>query len=297
MNILIAGSSGLIGQAVTKYLRFKGHIVIPLTRSLNSSNASRWMPSEGRIHFDRDLTIDAVINLSGANISDGRWTERRKNLILSSRVHSTALLAQALAEREQKPQVFISSSAIGFYGESGSISVDESAPQGSDFLSQVSVAWEAAAKPASAAGIRTVNMRTGVVISADGGALKQMLFPFKCGLGGVVGKGQQYMSWVSIRDMVSMMLFAIENDALTGPVNFVSPNPVTNKEFTQTLSSALKRPALLPMPAALARVVFGEMADALLLTSIRVQPTKLMESAYPFKYSILQDCLRSEINY
>ena len=211
--------------------------------------------------MDDAIQLDAVINLSGASIADGRWTEKRKKLILESRINSTRLLAETLAGMQNRPGVFISGSAIGFYGDSGEQIVDEDSKPGSNFLAMVAQQWEEATQAASAAGIRTVNMRTGVVLSPEAGMLDKLLLPFKLGLGGIVGNGKQYLSWVSIHEIVNMIQFLLNNESLSGPVNLVAREPVTNHTFTKALGAVLNRPTLIPLPAYAVKLAFGEMGE------------------------------------
>lgn len=293
MNILITGATGLIGTALTKSLTANGHTVYPLVREENSIAPFHWLPSKNRIQFDPSIPLDAVIHLAGENIADRRWNEQRKKAILDSRVIPTKLLADTLSRLDNKPDVLISGSAIGFYGDTGDNTVDENNDQGTGFLSEIASQWEQATQSAEKAGIRTVHIRTGVVLSTHGGMLKQMLLPFKLGVGGIVGNGKQYLSVVSIDEITDMIRFLLEDSALTGPVNLVSPTPVTNAEFTRALSKILHRPALFPLPAFAARIMFGEMADALLLSSARVIPTRLIDAGYKFNSDNLQTTLKS----
>jgi hypothetical protein len=226
--------------------------------------------------------FDAVVHLAGESIAS-RWTEKRKERILRSRVDGTRLLAESLARLKQAPRVLVSASAIGYYGDRGSETVSETSPPGSGFLAEVCQAWESATQRATESGIRVVNVRTGVVLSTRGGALKKMLLPFRLGIGGKVGSGEQYMSWISLADQIRTLIHAIRTDSLRGPVNAVAPAPVTNAVFTKALGRALHRPTVLPMPAFAARLVFGEMADALLLASMRVIPRRLLASGFFFK--------------
>lgn len=296
MKILISGSSGLIGSALKKTLTASGHQVLPLTRDSSINQPFYWDPAQNIIRLDEKKPIDVVINLSGASIAEGRWNNHRKAEILNSRVNSTLLLSEKISQLKIKPTLFISGSAIGFYGDTGKSVVDESSPAGTDFLAELSVQWEKASEPAKLAGIRTVNIRTGIVLSTEGGALKKMLLPFKLGLGGIIGNGQQMMSWVSINDYTKMIDFIINTPALVGPVNLVSEYPVTNKEFSKTLAKVLNRPTLFPMPAFIARLAFGEMADALLLSSSHVQATKLQALGYKHIEKELEDALSVLLN-
>lgn len=293
MNILITGSSGLIGSALRESLIFNGHNVFCMHRGKSKDAAFSWLPSENIIKIDESINLDAVIHLAGAGIADGRWNKERKQIILESREVGTRLLSESLAKLKNKPKVLVSCSAIGYYGNSGEQIVDENSHPGSGFLADVCLKWEDATKPASNSGIRTVNIRIGIVLSSLGGALQKMLFPFKMGFGGIIGDGQQYMSWISINDITKSIQFIIEDNSIAGPVNLVSKNPSTNHTFTKTLGAVLNRPTLFPLPAVVARLVFGEMADALLLSSSRVIPKKLEEAGYKFIDEDLEATLKS----
>jgi uncharacterized protein (TIGR01777 family) len=236
--------------------------------------------------------LDAVVHLAGENIAEGSWTAEKKARIRDSRVKGTRLVSKALAGLNQKPRVLVCASAIGFYGDRGAEILTEQSPAGSGFLADVCQEWEAATEPAAQAGIRVVNMRIGIVLTPRGGALQKMLLPFKFGVGGVMGDGRQYWSWVSIDDVIGAIYHAITNDALSGPVNAVAPRAATNAEFTKTLGRVLSRPTLFPMPAFLARLALGEMADALLLASTRVEPARLLNSGYSFRHADLEGALR-----
>lgn len=293
MNILITGASGMIGTALTHSLSSEGHDVFPMRRSRKNDGPFYWQPLENKIHIDESIKLDAVIHLAGASIAAGRWNDQRKKIILESRETGTNVLSSALARLEKKPKVFISCSATGFYGNTGEEAVDESHSPGTDFLSMVCRKWENATRPASEAGIRTVHIRVGMVLNAHGGALKTMLLPFKLGLGGRIGSGDQFLSWTSIDEISRIIQFIIENESMKGPVNLVSPHPVTNRGFTKTLGAVLKRPAFFPLPAFAARLLLGEMADALLLTSSRVIPKKLQEAGYTFVHDELEKTLKA----
>lgn len=293
MNVLITGSSGLIGTQLTRFLTENGHHVYRMQRNGQSDQPFSWDPAAGNISMDDAIQLDAVINLSGASIADGRWTEKRKKLILESRINSTRLLAETLADMQNRPKVFISGSAIGFYGDSGEQAVDEDSKPGSNFLATVAQRWEEAAQPASAAGIRTVNIRTGVVLSPEAGMLDKLLLPFKLGLGGIVGNGKQYLSWVSIHEIINMIQFLLENESLSGPVNLVAREPVTNHTFTKTLGVVLNRPTLIPLPAYAVKLAFGEMGEELLLSGARVMPKRLTDAGYEFVDISLEAALRS----
>lgn len=296
MNILITGASGMIGTALTQSLSSSGHNVFPMRRDVTNEGSNGepfyWQPLEHIIQIDESIKLDAVIHLAGASIAAGRWNDRRKKIILESRETSTKILADSLAKLDHKPNVFISCSATGFYGNTGEESADESRAPGSDFLSMVCQKWENATQVASEAGIRTIHIRIGMVLNACGGALKAMLLPFKLGLGGRIGSGDQYVSWISIDEITRIIPFIIENETIDGPVNLVSPHPVTNRGFTETLGTVLKRLTIFPLPAFAARLILGEMADALLLTSSRVMPKKLQEAGYTFVHDELEKTLR-----
>ena len=291
MNILLTGSSGLIGTALTRHLESQGHSVFPLHRNPTSEKTHYWFPEEGRIHLDDEIKLDTVIHLAGENIADSRWSQKKKDRILNSRVDGTALLSDALSKMEHRPGLLISGSAIGYYGDTGDRIVDEDSDRGHGFLSDVAASWESATQAAEDAGIRTIHLRTGIVISPDGGVLQKMMTPFKMGLGGVVGNGKQYMSWISIDDVVGIIDRMLNNDQLSGPYNLVAPAPVTNREFTKTLGRVLCRPTISPLPAFAARVMFGEMADALLLSSSRIASKRLKETGYNLIDNTLEHAL------
>lgn len=293
MHILVSGSHGLIGSALVPFLTTGGHQVTRLSRSANAAASTlQWDPEAGRLPTPALDGLDAVVHLAGENIASGRWTAEKKARIHDSRVNGTRLLCEALAQLAHPPQVLVSASAIGFYGDRGDTVVTESSRPGADFLAQVCREWEAATEPARARGIRVVNLRFGMVLSPAGGALAKMLTPFRLGAGGILGDGQQYVSWIALDDVVSVILHALTTEALQGPVNAVAPHPVTNRQFTKTLGHVLGRPTLFPMPAFAARAMFGEMADALLLASIRAEPGQLQTTGYAFGYPELEDALR-----
>jgi uncharacterized protein (TIGR01777 family) len=295
MNILITGASGLIASALEKSLTKAGHTIYKMDRSQHSNAPFNWYPPGNIINYDESKDIHAVINLAGSNISDGRWTDKKKNEIYDSRIQSTQLLSDTLANLKSPPKIFISASAIGFYGDTADNEVNEQAPAGNDFLASVAKNWEHATTSAANTGIRTINIRTGIVLSTQGGALKQMLLPFKLGLGGIVGNGKQYMSWVSINEVTRIIEFILNTDSISGPVNMVAPEAATNYEFTKSLGKALNRPTLFPLPKIGVRLLFGEMGDALLLTSIRVTPEKLLSHGYKFTDHNLLDTFKSLI--
>ena len=292
MEITVAGSSGLIGSALLARLRADRHDVVRLVRSpTDDADSVRWDPGTGSIESDAFKDADCVVHLGGAFIAT-RWTVQNKRRIMESRVNGTRLLSQNLADAKNPPRTFIMASAIGFYGDRADETLDEASDRGDGFLADVVEAWEAAAQPACDAGIRVVKMRFGIVLSRAGGALRKMLPPFLVGAGGPIGSGNQYMSWITLDDAVSSILFAIEQDALEGPVNIVTPSPVTNREFSKVLGKALRRPSLLPLPAAVVRLLMGEMGDELLLASTRVMPGKLTAAGFDFRYPHLEEGLK-----
>ena len=282
MKVLITGSSGMIGAALAESLVANGHEVIRLRRQKLTDDSPMWDPENGVIDLADVRDINAVVHLAGENVAKGRWDSQKKGRILHSRVMGTKLLADYFSAADYKPNIFVSASAIGVYGNRGDELVDETSEPGSGFMADVCKQWEAATASASDAGIRVAHARIGVVLSTRGGALKTMLLPFKLGLGGVFGTGKQFMSWVSLDDVVGMIQFLIAHNSLQGPVNLVAPNAVSNREFTKTLGRALHRPTIFSLPAFVARMAFGEMADELLLASTRVLPKKLIDSGYQF---------------
>ncbi len=291
MKILVTGSSGFIGTALVKFLTAGGHSVISLPRSNFNPESPVWDMDNCIKDLAHNGEKYAVVHLAGENIADGRWSEKKKNKILNSRVRGTKLLAEFFSQTERKPTVIISASAVGFYGDRGAEILDESSKRGNGFLADVCVNWEDAVNVAAEAGIRVVNARFGIVLSSKGGALKKMLLPFKMGLGGVIGSGEQYMSWLSIDDAVAMIQYVIANDSIHGYVNFVTQNTINNREFTKTLGRVLNRPTIFPLPVFAARLAFGEMADELLLSSTRVFPEKLVDSGYKFQHPDLSQAL------
>lgn len=292
MHVAVTGSSGLVGSALVRSLTTDGHRVIRLVRGSPSGDDVQWDPGEGVRDVARLEGVDAVVHLAGENIAAGRWTPQRKDAIRRSRVEGTRRLSESLAKLSRRPQVLVSASAIGYYGDRGSEVLSEDSAPGKDFLARVCQEWEAATGPASQAGIRVVHLRFGMILSPAGGALEKMLLPFKAGVGGRVGSGAQYVSWIAIDDAIGAIYHAITAEGLKGPVNTVAPNPVTNAEFTRVLARVLSRPALLPMPAFAARLAFGEMADTLLLASARVMPVRLQATGYGFRHSDLEGALR-----
>ena len=269
----------MIGTALSAALRAGGHEVIGLSRNPGPGDV-RWNPALGELDFALLEGVDAVVHLAGASIAGGRWTEKRKQLIRDSRVAITSWLAESLARLDRKPAVLVSASAVGIYGNRGDELLDENSAPGSDFLAQLVVDWEQAADAARQEGIRVVHPRFGIVLSSQGGALAKMLPPFRLGLGGPIGSGEQWMSWITLGDVIGGIDHALADESLSGPVNFTTPNPVRNKDFVQALGGAVHRPAVIPLPAFALRLAFGEMADATLLASQRVMPVKLTASGY-----------------
>lgn len=293
MNILISGSTGFLGSALVPFLKSKGHAIARLTRGQGGAGDKtiHWQPPNGIANVAELEGFDAVIHLAGENIAAGRWTSARKAAIRDSRVQGTHVLCEALARLDRPPKVLASASAIGYYGARGDLVLDETSSPGSGFLAEVCRDWENATEPALAKGIRVVPTRFGVILGSGGGALAKMLFPFKMGVGGVIGNGRQFMSWIALDDTAGAIEHVLNTEALRGPVNLVAPNPVTNHEFTKTLGRVLGRPTVFPMPAFAARLAFGEMADEMLLSSARVVPARLQETKYAFQYPNLEEAL------
>lgn len=293
MRILVTGSHGMIGSALVARARGDRHEVVRLVRPGRAAAAGGipWDIARGQIDPARLEGFDAVVHLAGENIA-GRWTAAKKASIRDSRIRGTSLLSDSIRGLARPPRVLVCASAVGFYGSRGDELLDESAAAGRGFLAEVCRDWEAAAAPARAMGIRVVHLRFGIVLSPAGGALAKMLLPFRMGLGGRVGSGLQYMSWISLDDAVGILLAAVESDRLTGPVNAVAPEPVTNREFTRVLGKVLNRPTLFPMPAFAVRLLFGEMGESLLLGSVRVRPGRLEAAGHPFQYPELAPALR-----
>jgi hypothetical protein len=291
-RILVSGVSGPIGTALLPTLKTRGYDVTRLVRGMaKAEDEISWDPGKP-IAPEAVSGFDAVVHLAGESIV-GRWTDEKKRKIRDSRVIGTSALTEALAHAKHKPHVFVCSSAIGYYGDRGSEVLNEQSEPGIGFLPDVCSEWEAATWSAIDAGIRTVQMRTGIVLSPDGGALGKMLMPFKMGVGGRIGDGQQWMSWIDVQDMVGAIHHILKSDLLQGPVNMVAPKPVTNAEFTQMLASALSRPAIIPVPAFVVKLAFGEMGETVLLGSQRVEPTQLVMSGYPFRFSTLKASLQN----
>jgi uncharacterized protein (TIGR01777 family) len=293
MRIAITGATGLVGTALAPFLQGGGHEVIRLVRGApRGPGEHRWSPEAGLTDPAALGPLDAVIHLAGENVAGARWTPAVKARIRDSRIGPTTALARSLAAMPVKPRVFISASAIGYYGNRGGEPLTERSAPGQGFLPETCQAWEAAADPARAAGIRVVHPRFGIILDARGGALGKMRLPFSLGLGGPLGAGTQYFSWVGMEDVLGALLFALTHDEVAGPINVTAPNPVTNAEFTRTLGRVLRRPAVIPVPAFALTALFGEMADAELLGSKRVLPAALQQAGFPFLHPHLEDALR-----
>ena len=295
MNVAVTGSTGLLGSALVPRLTSGSHGVVRLVRgtpaTASGERVARWDPDTGAVEPGLD-GVDAVVHLAGESVAGGRWTEARKRRIRESRVRPTRLLCETLARQRTPPRVLVCASAIGYYGDRGDEVLREESPPGAGFLPEVCREWEAAAEPAARRGIRVVHLRIGLVLSPKGGALAAMLPVFRLGLGGPVGAGAQWMSWIGIDDTLGAILHALMNEPLAGPVNAVAPAPVTNREFAKTLARVLRRPAVLPFPAFAARLLLGQMADELLLASARVEPARLRATGFAFRDATLEGALR-----
>jgi uncharacterized protein (TIGR01777 family) len=297
MKILVTGSSGLVGTALGSVLARAGHTVCRLVRPQSAANegakegfAVAWNPATGELG-GAGVGADAVVNLAGASIADGRWSKQRKELLGVSRIDTTRALVNALAKMNARPSVLVSASAIGIYGNRGDETLTEESTPGTDFLAGLAQEWEAEALKAEALGIRVMLARFGIILAREGGAFPKMLTPFKLGAGGRLGSGKQWMSWVTLEDVVGILRFAIENASLRGAINIVSPQPLRNAEFTKVLAKAMHRPALFPAPAFALRLALGEMADALLLSSQRVAPQALQKLGYRFLHTDVNSAL------
>ncbi len=292
MKILISGSHGLVGKALIKSLTDDGHEVIRLVRGSASAQEIEWHPNQGHMDAKHLEAFDVVVHLAGENIASGRWTGEKKRAIRESRVKGTSLLSESLARLSRPPSLFLSASAIGYYGDRGDELLTEKSAPGDGFLPSVCVEWENATKPAVEKGIRTVHTRFGIILDRNEGALAKMLPPFKMGIGGKIGNGKQWMSWITLDDVVRGLKFLITDTSTRGPVNFVAPTPVTNTEFTKVLGRVLSRPTLFPVPAFGVRLAFGEMADALLLSSQKVEPSVLEDRGFSFNWPTLEPALK-----
>jgi uncharacterized protein len=298
MKILVTGSHGLVGKALTRSLTTDGHEIVSLVRRERAMGTPEieWHPNQDLIDADHIEGFDVVVHLAGESIASGRWTDQKKHAIRESRVKGTTLLSESLAKLSRPPATFLCASAIGYYGNRGDELLTEESPPGNDFLSEVCVAWEKATSAAVAKGIRTVKARFGIILDAKGGALERMVTPFRMGVGGKVGDGKQWMSWIALNDVVRGLRFLMDKTSVEGPVNFVAPNPVTNADFTKTLGALLARPTVFPIPAFAARLAFGEMADALLLSSAKVEPKRLVEKGFRFEYADLNSALKHSLS-
>jgi uncharacterized protein (TIGR01777 family) len=295
--VLITGASGLVGSALTRHLNQEGFAATPLLRTDTSatSKSLSWNPLTGEISLPKKAAIRAVVHLAGESIASSRWTAARKRKLWDSRIKPTKLLCESLAARDPSPSVLISASAVGYYGNRHSEELSEASSAGSGFLAELAEAWEEATLPALKSGIRVINLRIGVVLSKKGGALAKMLPAFNLGLGGPLSSGSQYMSWIALDDLLSIISFTINNEQMRGPLNATSPNPVTNAEFTKTLANTLHRPAIFPVPRFVLELLFGQMADEALLASQRVLPQKLLESGFQFKHPMLSDAISASL--
>jgi uncharacterized protein (TIGR01777 family) len=295
VRIAVTGATGLIGGAVVRALLAAGHRVDRVSRQPPAPGSTdvQWDPGRGRLDRQALTGVDAAVHLAGESIAARRWTPAVRARIRDSRVEATRLLAATLADLDPPPRVLVTASAVGYYGDRGDEPVTEDSAAGSGFLADVARAWEAAAEPARAAGIRVATLRIGMVLAREGGALPRMLLPFRLGLGGPVGSGRQYWSWVTLGDLVRIIAHAIEDEALAGPVNAVAPGPVTNREFARTLGRVLGRPAVLPLPAVAVRLLLGDMGEALLLSGARVLPRRLERAGFRFQHPELEPALRA----
>jgi uncharacterized protein (TIGR01777 family) len=295
-TILIAGASGFVGTALSAFLSTAGHTVIHLVRRESRNVLERsWNPAKGELSKDTFDGVDVVINLAGSNIAASRWNESVKREIEHSRVIATALLAKTIAALPKPPELTIMASGVGCYGDTQDRTVDETSDLGSGFLAQVAMAWEGAAAPLKASASRLVHLRIGTVLNARGGALKKMLLPFNLGLGGQLGSGAQYMSWIALQDLLGIVEHVIYTPEISGPVNAVAPHAVTNQEFTKALGARLRRPTLFAVPAPAVRALFGEMGEALLLASVRVAPNRLLSRGYSFLFPTIEQALQYEV--
>jgi uncharacterized protein (TIGR01777 family) len=295
VDVLVTGSHGLVGSALLPRLRADGHRVMRLVRgATEGADDVAWDPEAGTIDAAGLEGVDAVVHLAGAGIGDKKWTPERKRLILESRTKGTGLLARTLGGLQRQPRVLISGSAVGYYGNRGADVLTEEDPPGDDFTAQVCVAWEAATTPAAEAGIRVVTVRTGIVLAAHGGVLRRMLLPFKLGLGGRIGSGEQYMSWIALDDHVAALRHLLVTEQVSGPVNLTAPDPVTNAEFTRALGDALHRPTRLPTPLLPLKAVYGgELVQHLLVNGQRVVPRVLEANGYACAHAEIGDALRA----
>jgi uncharacterized protein (TIGR01777 family) len=295
MKIAIAGASGLIGSAFLASVEDEGAEVTRMVRGSPKAGEIEWHPNQDAIEPTKLEGFEAIVNLAGENVAEGRWTDEKKKKIHDSRVHGTHLISEAIAKVVNKPRVFLCASATGIYGDRPEETLHEHSESGGGFLAGVCREWEKATEPAAKAGVRVVNLRFGPVLAPHGGMMEKMLTPFRMGLGGKIGSGKQYISWVAIDDVVGAMKLALQDESIRGPLNVVSPNPVTNEEFTKALGDALSRPTVMAVPAFAARLAFGEMADEMLLASQRVIPKRLKDARFNFQYPNLVDAVRKYV--
>ena len=293
MKVLVTGSSGLIGRGLVQRLAREGHEVVRLVRrDPEKRSEARWRPETGEVDAAAVAGADAVVHLAGESIGGGRWTRERMRLLSESRVDTTRRLAGFLAALDPTPPVFVQASAVGYYGDREDVPLDESSDAGIGFLAELCEAWEQASRAALGARARVVHLRLGIVLARSGGALPKMLVPFKLGVGGRIGSGQQYVSWIEHGDAVEAFHHALRTESLVGPVNAVSPHPVTNLELTRAIGRVLGRPTLVPLPAFAARIVLGRMADEALLASQRAEPRRLLASGFAFAHPEIEEALR-----
>lgn len=297
MKVVVSGSTGLIGSALVRFLATKGHSVIPLVRKMADSGGSSvyWDPAAERLDMAALEGCDAIVHLAGKNVAAERWNDRVKAEIRDSRVKAARLLSDAVSKLSSPPKLMVVAEGIGYYGDRRDEVLGEDSERGTGFLADICRDCDDVTGPLVNKGVRVVNLRIGIVLSAAGGALAAMLPAFKMGAGGLIGSGRQYWSWIALDDVVEIIDYVLDNERIGGPVNTVAPNPVTNYEFTKLLGKVTGRPTVLPMPAFAARLVFGEMADALLLSSARVRPEKLLAQGYVFKFPDLEPALRHEL--
>ena len=292
MKVAVTGSSGLIGTSLVSFLSKKDIVVSKILRENPEDDDISWKPEDGDWNSAFTGGVDGIVHLAGESVASGKWTRKKKEKIRNSRIEGTKRLCEHILKLPTPPSVLVCASAIGYYGNRGVEFLNEGSSRGSGFLPDVCLGWEEAAESVSKAGIRVVNVRFGIVLSKDGGALAKMMTPFKIGMGGKIGSGTQYMSWIAMDDATSAIYHTLITESLKGPVNVTAPNPVTNKEFTNTLGEVLKRPAVVPIPAFAAKLAFGEMANDLLLASTKVAPKRLSDSGYKFQYPELENALK-----
>ncbi len=293
MNILVTGASGLIGSALLPYLLNKGHSVIKLEREKSPVSGLFWDPGNNIIELRNNKSFDAVIHLAGENVGDGRWTKKKKERIVSSRINGTSLISETIARLDPKPKIMLSASGIGFYGDQGNRIITENDSAGKGFLSDVCLKWEAATKPAKEAGIRVVYLRIAPVLSLKGGIIKKLLPVFKLGCGASMGPGTQYLSWIVMSDLMDAVDFILHNNTIEGPVNLCTPNPVTNFQFAKTLGRVVSRPVIFNLPSTVLKTIFGEMAKEELLFSTRAVPDRLINSNFEFTFPEVEKGLRN----